>query len=608
MNNEKLSFLQEKTAALTTSPGCYIMKNQQNEIIYIGKAKNLKNRVTSYFRDSADHTPKVAKMVSQVSDYDFIVTDSEFEALVLECSLIKMHKPKYNILLKDDKGYSYIKISKEDFPRITAELQKKSDGEFLGPFMSSYAVRNTVDEANTVFALPTCKKKFPQDFKKQRPCLNFYIKKCQGICRGNVTKNDYSQLISQAVDYMQNGSNACIERLKIAMENASETLNFELAASLRDRIYSIEKNVDKQKVVDIKTIPIDVMGIAKNTDYTAVSVIKYRDGKLFDKKDFIFSENNNYENFYEQFIIQYYSGEEQIPRELLIDEENSQVEIIEQYLREKSQRAVTVSTPKRGASHKLTELAKNNANEFLSLKVGRTGKEINALSDLANLLGMTKPPEYIECYDISNLASSSMVAGMVVFQNGRPLKSAYKKFAIKQADGQNDYACMQEIIRRRFNRYFEGEDEGFSRLPDLILLDGGKGHVSAITPILREMGIQVPCYGLVKDNKHRTRAIASSGSEISISGVKSAFFLLTRIQDEVHRFAITYQRKLHQKNAYNLELTQIKGIGVKKATNLITHFKTKDDLKKASVEELSKIAGVNISLAEDLKEFIKKNF
>lgn len=602
--NERISFLREKTAVLTTSPGCYIMKDTSGKIIYIGKAKNLRNRVTSYFRVSADHTPKVAKMVSNVYDYDFIVTDSEFEALVLECSLIKLHKPKYNILLKDDKGYSYIKISDESFPRITAQMQKKTDGTFIGPYISSYTTKQTVNEANTVFMLPTCKRKFPQDIGRQRPCLNYSIKKCMGVCTGNISESEYNDVIAQAVEYIKSGSATSIDNLKKSMEIASETLNFELAAKLRDRIKAIEKATDTQKVVDINAKNTDVLGIAENGEDVVVSIIMYRNGRLFDKDDFYLSNVDNLPYLYEEFITQYYSNKEDIPREILIDDELENLDVIEQFLRQKACHAVTVKTPKRGAPLRLTMLAKNNASEYLSIKVGRTGREIQALQQIAKLLGLLKPPLYIECYDISNLASTSMVAGMVVFENGRPKKSAYKKFNIKTVEEQNDYACMQEVIRRRFNRYKEGTDEGFSKLPDLILLDGGKGHVSVVEPVLRELGIEVPVYGLVKDNKHRTRAIASSGAEISISSVKSAFMLLTRIQDEVHRYAISYQRQVHKKSTYELELTKVNGVGIKRATKIITHFKTKQAMMNASIEELSKIAGVNEIIASELYNHI----
>lgn len=605
--NERLAYLREKTAALTTQPGCYIMKNKAADIIYIGKAKNLRNRVTSYFRENPDHLPKVARMVSNVYDYDFIVTDSEFEALILECNLIKLHKPKYNILLKDDKGYSYIRITKEPFPRITAELQKKTDDIYLGPYISGYTSKQTVNEANTVFMLPTCKKKFPQEIGKQRPCLNYYIKKCMGVCTGNISQKDYNETIEQAVEYIKSGSATSIERLTESMKIASENMNYELAAKLRDRIKAIEKANDKQKVVDINAVNTDVVGIAKNGTDVVISIIMYRNGRLFDKNDFFLNDIEASSTVYDEFIIQYYSEKEDIPRELLLDDEVENIEMIENYLREKACHAVSVKTPKRGASLQLTMLAKNNASEYLSIKVGRTGKEIQALSQIAKILGLEKPPMYIECYDISNLSSSDMVAGMVVFENGRPLKKAYKKFSIKTVDEQNDYACMQEIIRRRFNRYKEGIDEGFSQLPDLILLDGGKGHVAAVEPVLEGMGINVPLYGLVKDNNHRTRAIASSGAEISISSLKSAFLLLTRIQDEVHRFAITYQRKTHNKSSKELVITRVKGVGQKKAAKIITYYKTKDELKKALPEELAKVAGINIVQAKQLYEVIQND-
>ena len=606
--NERGAYLREKTAVLTTSPGCYLMKDKSQNIIYIGKAKNLRNRVTSYFREANDHTAKVAKMVSQVYDYDFIVTDSEFEALILECSLIKQHKPKYNILLKDDKGYSYIKISDETYPKITADFNKNGDGTFLGPYMSSFTTRQTVNEANKAFMLHTCTRKFPQDFQKARPCLNYFIKQCMGVCRGEISQQEYKDIVSQAVEYIKGGSSNSIKRLTESMNAAAENLNFELAAKLRDRISAIKKATDSQKVTETNHKNTDVIGLAQNGDNIAASILMYRNGKLCDKTDFSLREDEENGVGYESIITQYYSNKNDIPREILVDEEIENAEILEKYLREKSNHAVSIFTPKRGASLKLTMLAKNNASEFLALKVGRMGKEIVALDELAKLLGMQKPPIYIECYDISNLASTSMVAGMVVFENGRPNKKAYKRFSIKTVEVQNDYACMQEVLERRFNRYFEGQDEGFSRMPDLILLDGGKGHVNAIAPLLSEMGINCPVFGIVKDNKHKTRAIASGGNEISIASTKSAYMLLTRIQDEVHRFAISYMKKAHSKNTYELELTKIKGIGIKRAQKLMIHFKTKETLKNATPEILASVIGINTELANELYEFIQNDF
>ena len=604
-HNDRLPFLRDKTSKLTVKPGCYIMKDKTGKIIYIGKAKNLKNRVTSYFRKGQDHLPKVWKMVSNVFDYDFIVTDSEFEALVLECSLIKQYTPKYNILLKDDKGYSYIKITNEDYPRISAVLQKENDGaEYIGPYTSSYAVKQAVIEANKVFMLPTCNRKFPQDFGRTRPCLNHFIKQCSGVCTGNIPLEEYQATVKQAVEYIMQGSAQSVDRLKTEMNRAAEELNFELAAKLRDRISAIEKASENQKIVDINIKDTDIIALSQNSEMACASVLMYRGGRLFDKADFFLGEKESQSKMREDFILQFYSNKDFIPKEILLDEEIEDGEIIQQWLREKAGHAVNLYTPKRGAMLRLTTLAKSNASEYLSIKVGRTGKEIVALEELAKALNLSKPPRFIECYDISNLASSDMVAGMVVFENGRPCKKFYKKFSIKTVEEQNDYACMSEVLQRRFRNYFEKTDEGFSTLPDLIFLDGGQGHVNTVTPVIREMGIDVPVFGLVKDSKHRTRAVATGGGEISLTACRSAFNLVTRIQDEVHRYAITYQAAKHKKTSYQLELTKVKGIGEKKAIKLMTHFKTKENLRNATAEEIATVAGVNISVARQLQELL----
>ena len=604
-HNDRLPFLRDKTSKLTVKPGCYIMKDKTGKIIYIGKAKNLKNRVTSYFRKGQDHLPKVWKMVSNVFDYDFIVTDSEFEALVLECSLIKQYTPKYNILLKDDKGYSYIKITNEDYPRISAVLQKENDGaEYIGPYTSSYAVKQAVIEANKVFMLPTCNRKFPQDFGRTRPCLNHFIKQCSGVCTGNIPLEEYQATVKQAVEYIMQGSAQSVDRLKTEMNRAAEELNFELAARLRDRISAIEKASENQKIVDINIKDTDIIALSQNSEMACASVLMYRGGRLFDKADFFLGEKESQSKMREDFILQFYSNKDFIPKEILLDEEIEDGEIIQQWLRQKAGHAVNLYTPKRGAMLRLTTLAKSNASEYLSIKVGRTGKEIVALEELAKALNLSKPPRFIECYDISNLASSDMVAGMVVFENGRPCKKFYKKFSIKTVEEQNDYACMSEVLQRRFRNYFEKTDEGFSTLPDLIFLDGGQGHVNTVTPVIREMGIDVPVFGLVKDSKHRTRAVATGGGEISLTACRSAFNLVTRIQDEVHRYAITYQAAKHKKTSYQLELTKVKGIGEKKAIKLMTHFKTKENLRNATAEEIATVAGVNISVARQLQELL----
>lgn len=605
--NDRLPYLREKTAKLTLSPGVYRMRDKSGEIIYIGKAKNLRNRVTSYFRENPDHTPKVAKMVSHVYDYDFIVTDSEYEALVLECSMIKQHMPKYNILLKDDKGYSFIKISEGEYPKITAEMQKSGSGTFLGPYTSAFVTKQAAEEANKVFGLPTCKRVFPRDIGKYRPCLNFHIKRCMGVCAGNVSAEEYGKIVGQAVEYIRSGSEASIETLTKQMTQAAEELDFELAARLRDRISAIKRAAANQKIIDDDMRDTDIIAMAQNGENACAAALMYRMGRLFDRGEYDLGDLDSEENMLEDFILQYYSDPRKIPREIITEEELPNGEMVERLLREKCGHAVTISSKKRGRGLRLIMMAKANANDSLAIKVDRTGKEIAALEALGKILGLPEPPEYIEAYDISNLGSSSMVAGMVVFENGRPLKKAYKKFSIKETAIQNDYASMREVLERRFKRYSDESetDEGFNRMPDLILLDGGKGQVSAVEPILREMGITVPLFGMVKDNNHRTRAIATSGAEISISGTKAAFMLVTRIQDEVHRFSITYQRCKHRKQSGEMGITKLKGIGEKKARKLFTAFKTREEFKKATAEEIAKAAGINAELAEQVREYVQ---
>ena len=604
-HNPCLPYLRDKTSKLTEKPGCYIMKDSGGKIIYVGKAKNLKHRVTSYFRKGQDHLPKVWKMVSLVRDYDFIVTDSEFEALVLECSLIKQYSPKYNILLKDDKGYSYIRVSNEEYPRLTAALQKEDDGaQYIGPYISSYSVKQAVDEANRVFMLPTCTKQFPRDLGKSRPCLNCFIKQCMGVCKGEISAEDYRRVVQQAVEYIKSGSQASVERLTEQMNAAAEALDFEQAAKLRDRIAAIKKAAEGQKIVSDDLRDMDIFAVSENADRACGSVLMYRGGRLFDKYSAPLGMTDLGSAMREGFITEFYSARSEIPKDILLDEPIDNAELLERYLSDKCGHRVHISVPQRGALLRLTTLAKSNASEHLSLRVGRTGKEITALEELAKALGLEKPPRFIECYDISNFGSSDMTCGMVVYENGRPCKRFYRKFAIKTVHEQNDYACMCEAVERRFKRYLEGEDEGFSTLPDLILLDGGKGHVATVTPVVRALGINVPIYGLVKDSKHRTRAATASDREISLTSYRRAFALVTAIQDEVHRYAITFTKARHKKNSFALGLTSVKGIGEKKAQKLMTEYKTRAALEAATEYELAKTAGVNAATAAELYKYI----
>ena len=605
--NPRLPYLREKTSKLTTSPGVYIMKNSENHIIYIGKAKNLHNRVSSYFRENPDHLPKVAAMVSNVHDYDFIVTDSEYEALVLECSLIKQHQPKYNILLKDDKGYHYIRISDDEFPRLSEEKNMQKGGKYLGPYMNGFVTKEAVSEANRVFMLPTCRKKFPQDFGKGRPCLNYHIKLCMGICRGKISRESYLDTIEQAVAFIKNGSAQSVERMEAEMNTAAENLEFEKAAMLRDRINAVKKAAEKQKIMNNGVDSADIIGLAEYYDGVYVSVLMYRENRLYDKAVFEFEKTGRDEDILGEFMSGFYYMKKDLPKSIITDHIPEGAELIEEMLEKQSERKVNRHVPQKGRQLELLKLAKNNSAEYAAIKNDRTGKEVIALEELAASLGLAKPPKYIEAYDISNLSSESMVAGMVVFEDGRPLKKAYKRFTVKEQELQNDYGSMREVLKRRLMHIVEQDgDEFFTRTPDLILLDGGKGHVNAVEPLLRELGLDIPVYGMVKDNKHRTRAIATGGREIQINGLKSAFSLVTRIQDEVHRFSVAFMHSKHKKKTYSSELLTVKGIGEKKAAKIMMKYKTKVNLLKATPEELAETAGVKLETAAELWKVIQE--
>lgn len=603
--NKKLPYLREKTSKLTTAPGVYIMKDKNNNIIYIGKAKNLHRRVSSYFRENPNHTPKVSAMVSNVNDYDFIVTNSEYEALLLECSLIKQHQPKYNILLKDDKGYHYIRISDDQYPRITAEKNTIKSGVYSSPYTSGLIARETVNEVNRVFKLPTCNRKFPQDFRKQRPCLNYHIKNCMGVCTGKISQSEYLSIIEQAKNFIKNGSSESIERMEKEMNQASENLDFEKAIILRDRIESIKKSAQKQKIIDNSIENADIIATSEFDDKIYVSVLMYRNNRLYDKTVIEFG-NNSDDDILNSFIMQYYYNREDIPKIIIVEYLPEDYDLIREMINNRHGKEITFSVPKKGNQMELLKLAKNNNAEYVALQNNRTGKEITSLEQLGKLLGLEKTPEYIEAYDISNLSNESIVAGMVVFENGRPLKKAYKRFTVKQIQYQNDYESMYEVLTRRLMHIINQEgDEYFRRTPDLILLDGGKGHVSTITELIQDLGLNIPVFGMVKNDKHRTRAIASGGREIQINNLQSAFMLVTRIQDEVHRYSVNYMHSKHKKKTYLSELTTVKGIGEKKSEKLLIKYKTKDNLKKATPEELSQTIGINSATALELWEVIQ---
>ena len=592
----RLSRLKKRANRLPLLPGVYIMKNKNDEIIYIGKAKALKNRVTQYFGGGSGHTAKVRKMVSNVDHFEYIVCDSEFEALILENSLIKQNQPKYNILLKDDKGYSYVKITNDKWKKITFSRSADKRGEYIGPYSSLYVVKETVDEARKIFKLPDCGRSFD---KPSKPCLNYHIGICDAPCRGKMSLGSYLENINAAVDFIKHGGadSETEAELNKKMLAAAERLDFETAAKLRDRINAMKRIREKQKVVRATYKSEDVIASALLGETAAVSVFIFRNYRLCDKQVFLFDGISDRESLYEEFLQRYYLEKEDIPSRVLIDS-SADFSAPERWLTEKSGHNVSFINPKLGEQKALLDMCLNNAAETLSQKAERTGREMSVLDELARLLGLPSAPRYIEAYDISNTAGSENVAGMIVYKDGRPFKPAYKRFKIKSFLGQDDFRSMAEVLDRRFTEYEKGEDEGFAVLPDLILLDGGLGQMSAVRPVLEKHGITVPLFGMVKDSKHRTRAIAAEGGDISIKSNRAAFTFITGIQDEVHRFAIGYHKQRRSKSMLASELTEIEGIGKARAAALLKHFKTVKAIKAATADELASAPGMTKAAAD----------
>ncbi|MDO4495698.1 MAG: excinuclease ABC subunit UvrC [Clostridiaceae bacterium] len=603
--NERLPYLRKKSMSLPLTPGVYLMKNKKGEIIYVGKAKALKNRVSSYFGSQNNHTAKVRKMVENVEDFDYIMCDSEFEALVLECSLIKQHSPKYNILLKDDKGYHYIKITSNGWKNILAVKQRFDDGaEYIGPYTGSYGVTNAVAEAKKIFLLPQCSKVFPRDYNKSRPCLNYFIGQCAAPCAGKTTAEAHAEAVEQAIDFIVNGSGKAVEALTEKMLAASENLEFEKAAKLRDRINAIKKVSEKQKVVAASVEEQDVFAVVCSDEKACLSVIRFRNSRLYDNEDFIIDAPENMPEARHELLRSYYSMRDFVPRRITVDGEIADSDVLCEWLSSLAGRKVTAVCPQRGEQHSLVEMCRSNAAQKLAIYLGKTGRATAALDELATLLGLKSPPKFIESYDISHTAGSENVAGMVVFKDGAPFKKSYRRFAIKGFTGQDDYASMAEVIERRILRYFEEKDsgEGFGRLPDLILLDGGSGQVNAVKPVLEKYGLDIPLFGMVKDSHHRTRAIACSGDELSLTSKRAAFTLVSTIQEEVHRYSVEYHRNRRKKASLSSSLTSINGIGESRCKALLRHFKTVKAVSQASVEELAAVKGMNKIAAQAVFE------
>ncbi len=601
--------LYSKAKMLPLLPGVYIIKDKSSTIIYIGKAKKLRTRVSQYFREGAAHDTKVMRMVNTAYSFDVIVTQSEFEALVLECSQIKQHKPKFNILLKDDKGYSYIKISSEEYPKISScfasELDKTS--VFIGPYMSSFAVNELVQTTNDVFKLPRCTRKFPQDFGKKRPCLNAYIGKCMALCTGEISKSTYEEIVQSAEKMIRRGQSEILKQLEEKMLQAAEKTDFERAALIRDQIKAIEKLSSGQKIIRSEIKEQDILAFAGSANATCAAILRFRQGQLSDKKEFMFYDTQDIDRLREEFLPQYYLSEnEEIPKSIAVDVLPADAQDLEKYFSNIKGTSVKIICPKRGDVLQLIDMAKTNATERLARESGRYAKEQKVLDEAAHLMGLSSVPTIIESYDISNWGDGTSVAGMVVFNDGKPYKSGYRRFKMKEVIGTDDYKSMQETLKRRVDDYSkEGATGQFAIKPNLILLDGGKGQVSAVKKVLKGTAFDdVPLFGMIKDAKHRTRGlITASGDEIVLSMHKSVFAFITQIQDETHRFANDYRKRMQKSKTYSSTLQKINGVGPAAIKALMAHFKTINAIKSASEQELLKAKGVNKTVAKAVFEF-----
>ncbi len=600
-NRERLQRLKAKANRLPPTPGVYIMKNAAGEIIYIGKAKALKNRVTQYFSSQGQEHIKVQKMVDNAQDFDTILTDSEFEALVLECSLIKRHHPKYNILLKDAKGYHYIKVTQGEWKGLSYVFRQEDDGSrYYGPYTGGFLVSQSVDDAKRIFKLPTCGKVFPRDIGKGRPCLRFYISQCSAPCAGHINKEDYNASVDDAVEFLMGSDAARIKQIAAAMEQASDELDFERAAVLRDRLLAVQKVKERQKVVSETHPEQDVFALASGDGKTCFAVLRFTDGQLADSAHYIFDELSAPEAARASFLTAFYDAHDRIPPRIALDGEAEGQEDLERYLSEKRGAKAEIALPQKGEQARLVEMCRQNALQKLTEYFSsRSGRELEGLLELQALLKLPVLPRVIEAYDISHTGGDDVVGGMVVYKDGKPQKSAYKRFSVKSFEGQDDCRALAEVVDRRLNEQKKAEDtsSGFGLLPDLILLDGGKTQVRAVEAVLTRHGIDIPLFGMVKDSRHRTAAIATGGARVDFNVKRKAFTLVYNIQEEVHRYAIAYHHKKHSKNAKSLLLCEIDGIGQKRAAALLKHFSTMDAIANADVEQLINVKEINITAA-----------
>ena len=598
MRNMTFDELKDKALSLPYEPGVYIMRDKHDKVIYVGKAKKLKNRVSQYFQDTASHTPKTRLMVSKIDHFDVIVAASEFEALVLECSLIKRYLPKYNILLKDDKGYPYLRLNmKEDYPRITLVSKLSDDGaNYYGPYGSRGVTHDVMEAIRLTLRLPDCSRQFPRDIGKDRPCLNYHMNQCDGWCQPGRGYTEYRQRMEQAKQLLGGNYKPVADEIRQQMLSAAENLEFELAASLRDRLNAVETLGQKQLVTAGSLADTDVIGYAETEAKACFAVLHFSGGNLLDKDYEVMGVPEDREAAVSALIKQYYLSRGLAPKIVLLPFEVEDGELFAQLLEQQFGRKTKLKVPQRGENVRLVELAVKNAYEEAERVTSKEEKVSGTLMLLGKMLAM-EPPKRIESFDISNISGTDIVASMVVFQDGKPRKSDYKRFKVEGLQNQDDYASMRQVVKRRFVHYKAG-DKGFENAPDLLLIDGGVTHACTAVEALAELDLTMPVFGMVKDDRHRTRALVTpDGKEIRIDNQQAVFALIGNIQEETHRFAITYHRQLRSKRLRYSELDQIPGIGPKRKQDLLKQFKSLTAIGQASLPELERVLPKDAALA-----------
>lgn len=607
--------LQKKLENLPTNPGVYLMKNDQGEIIYVGKAINLRNRVRSYFRELKPEQAKTKALVRHIADLEYILADNELEALVLECNLIKKYRPKYNISLKDDKTYPYLKITNEDYPQVLITRKVSRDGaRYFGPYPSVNELRNSLEMVRKIFPFRSCHQRV---FTNDRPCLNAHINMCYAPCIGRISKEDYNAMIDQIALFFEGKQDGLVKRLKQEMEQAAENLEFEQAARLRDQLQGIEQIMTQQKAVLGSDSDEDVIAMARGINQCCVQIFFVRGGKIVGRENYFLkgTDDSSRGEVIASFMKQFYLNCQFIPRNILLETELEEQEVLEQWLTEKKESRVYLKVPKRGQAKDLVELVGRNALEVLNKQELEESyqeqRTTGALEQLQRALGLPELPHRMECYDISNTQGTDSVASMVVFVDGKPKKDQYRRFKIKTVEGADDYASLREVLLRRLTHGLaeqqdSDKDEGkFAAFPDVIMMDGGRGQVNVALDVLRELQLDIPVCGMVKDNKHRTRGLYYQNEEIPLDEQAEPFLLITRMQDEAHRFAITYHRSLRGKRSLTSILDDIPGVGEKRKKNLLKHFGSFTKIREASAEELAEVEGISQTVAEEIYSYLR---